>query len=107
MLWPHIHTLVAIWRAGIEEDQDMKHLRLLPALAVMLLAVPALADAIPATLKLDEVIVNPRGAQLVRVGDVKCLPAFTKSSSIRCPPMCRQPRFRLKASLQVRQPSAR
>jgi uncharacterized protein (TIGR02231 family) len=71
MLWPHIHTLVAIWRAGIEEDQDMKHLRLLPALAVMLLAVPALADAIPATLKLDEVIVNPRGAQLVRVGDVQ------------------------------------
>ena len=49
----------------------MKHLRLMPAFAVMLLAVPALADSIPATLKLDEVTVNPRGAQLVRVGDIQ------------------------------------
>jgi uncharacterized protein (TIGR02231 family) len=63
-----------IARAGFDGDQDMKRTLLLAALACMALAAPGLADEIPATLKLDEVTVNPRGAQLVRIGDV-ALPA--------------------------------
>jgi uncharacterized protein (TIGR02231 family) len=52
----------------------MKRTLLLAALASMALAAPGLAAEIPATLKLDEVTVNPRGAQLVRIGEVE-LPA--------------------------------
>ena len=42
----------------------------------MLLAVPALAAEVPATLKLDQVTVNPAGAQVQRVGEVT-VPAGT------------------------------
>lgn len=52
----------------------MKRTLLLAALASMALTAPGLAAEIPATLKLDEVTVNPRGAQLVRMGEVE-LPA--------------------------------
>jgi len=52
----------------------MKRTLLLAALASMALASPGLAAEIPATLKIEEVTVNPRGAQLVRIGEVE-LPA--------------------------------
>ena len=54
----------------------MKHILFVSALAPMLLAMPALAAEIPATLKLDQVTVNPAGAQAVRVGEVT-VPAGT------------------------------
>lgn len=52
----------------------MKCTLLLAALASIALAYPGLAAEIPATLELDEVTVNPRGAQLVRIGEIE-LPA--------------------------------
>ena len=72
----------------------MKRTLLWSALASMVLAAPALAAEIPATLKLDEVTVNPRGAQLVRIGDVQIpqgaheividtLPANIEASSVQ------------------------
>lgn len=54
----------------------MKHILFVPALAPMLLAMPALAAEVPATLKLDQVTVNPAGAQVQRVGEVT-VPAGT------------------------------
>jgi uncharacterized protein (TIGR02231 family) len=68
---PILAILLAIERAAVEGNQKMPRNVLLSGVVFVAALNPALAEEIKVDLKLEQVTVNPRGAQLVRAGEIE------------------------------------